>query len=102
MAQSIKPLGDKVIVQRSEAEATTAGGIVLPDSAKEKPKKGTVKAVGTGKLLDNGERAPMQVKVGDEVLFTTYGGTEVEVNNEEFVILDENDILGIITTAPQC
>ena len=93
----IRPLGDKVIVQRSEANAMTEGGIVLPDSAKEKPKKGTVMAVGTGKLLDSGKRASMQVNVGDKVLFTPYGGTEVDVDKDTLIIMDENDILGVIT-----
>lgn len=99
MAKSIaiKPLSDKVIVRRSEAEDKTAGGIVLPDSAKEKPKRGTVEAVGIGKLLDSGERAPMQVKTGDRVLFTTYGGTEIQVDDDKLIVLDESDILGVVT-----
>ncbi len=99
MAKSIaiKPLGDKVIVRRSEAEEKTAGGIVLPDTAKEKPKRGMVEAVGPGKLLDSGDRSPLQVKRGDEVLFTSYSGTEVQVNDDKLVVMDENDILGIIT-----
>ena len=93
---NIKPLGDKVIVQRVEAEETTAGGIVLPDSAKEKPKRGIVLAVGTGRLLDDGTRSEMQVKKNDEVLFTSYAGTEIKVNGEDYMIMDESDILGII------
>ena len=92
---NIKPLGDKVIVQRVEAEETTAGGIVLPDTAKEKPKRGVVLAIGTGRLLDDGTRSSMQVKKKDEVLFTSYAGTEVKVNGEEYMIMDESDILGI-------
>ncbi len=92
---NIKPLGDKVIVQRVEAEEKTAGGIVLPDSAKEKPKRGVVLAVGTGRLLDDGTRSDMQVKKNDEVLFTSYAGTEIKVNGDELMIMDESDILGI-------
>ena len=92
----IRPLGDKVLVKRVEAEAKTAGGIVLPDSAKEKPKRGIVQAVGDGKLLDSGERSKIQVKKGNEVLFSSYAGTEIKVNGEELLIIDENDILAII------
>ena len=92
---NIKPLGDKVIVKRVEAEAKTAGGIVLPDSAKEKPKRGVVLAIGNGRLLDDGTRSDMQVKKNDEVLFTSYAGTEIKVNGEEYMIMDESDILGI-------
>ena len=92
----IRPLGDKVLVKRIEAEAVTAGGIVLPDSAKEKPKRGRIQAVGDGKLLDTGERAKLQVKKGDEVLFTSYAGTEVKVGGEELIIMDESDILAIL------
>ena len=93
---NIKPLGDKVIVKRVEAEEKTAGGIVLPDSAKEKPKRGVVLAVGTGRLLDDGTRGEMQVKVSDEVLFTSYAGTEIKAGGQELMIMDEADILGII------
>ena len=93
---NIRPIGDKVIVQRVEAESKTAGGIVLPDSAKEKPKRGKVLAVGTGRLLDDGSRSEMQVKKNDEVLFSSYAGTEIKVGNEEYMIMDESDILGII------
>ena len=92
----IRPLGDKVIIKRVEAEDMTAGGIVLPDAAKEKPKRGLIKAVGDGKLLDSGERSQMQVKKNDEVLFTSYAGTEVKVDGEELVIMDENDILAVL------
>ncbi len=92
---NIKPLGDKVIVKRTEAEETTAGGIVLPDSAKEKPKRGVVLAIGNGRLLDDGTRSDLQVKKNDEVLFTSYAGTEIKVNGEEYMIMDESDILGI-------
>ena len=93
---NIKPLGDKVIVKRVEAEEKTAGGIVLPDTAKEKPKRGRVLAVGNGRLLDDGTRSEMQVKKKDEVLFTSYAGTEIKVDGEEYMIMDESDILGII------
>ena len=92
----IRPLGDKVLVKRVEAEDMTAGGIVLPDSAKEKPKRGIVQAVGDGKLLDSGERSKMQVAKGNEVLFSSYAGTEVKVSGEELLIIEENDILAII------
>ena len=92
----IRPLGDKVIVKRLEAEEKTAGGILLPDAAKEKPKRGIVLSVGSGKLLDDGRRSEMQVKKDDEVLFTSYAGSEIKVNGEEYIIMDETDILGIV------
>ena len=92
----IRPIGDKVVVKRIEADAVTAGGIVLPDSAKEKPKRGEVVAVGDGKLLNTGDRAKMQVSKGNEVLFTSYAGTEVKIDGEEFLIMDESDILAIL------
>ena len=93
---NIKPLGDKVIVQRIEAEEKTAGGIVLLDTAKEKPKRGIILAVGNGRLLDDGTRSEMQVRKRDEVLFTSYAGTEIKVDGEEYMIMDESDILGIV------
>ena len=93
---NIRPLGDKVIVKRVEAESTTAGGIVLPDAAKEKPKRGIIMATGNGRLLDDGNRSEMQVKKNDEVLFTSYAGTEIKVDGEEYMIMDESDILGVI------
>ena len=93
---AIRPLGDKVLVQRLEAAEMTAGGIVLPDSAKEKPKEGVVVAVGEGRLLDDGTRASFTVKKGNKVLFTSYAGTEVEWNGEEYLIMSEDDILGIV------
>jgi len=92
----IRPLGDKVLVKRLEAEGKTAGGIVLPDSAKEKPKRGIIQAVGDGKLLESGERSQMQVAKGGHVLFSSYAGTEIKVDGEEYLILDESDILAII------
>ena len=89
----INPLDDRVVVKADEAEETTAGGIVLPDAAKEKQQRGTVLAVGPGRLLDSGERAPISVSVGDKVLFGKYGGTEIEVDGEDVKILRESDIL---------
>ncbi len=95
-APVIKPLGDHVLVQRVEAQETTKGGIVLPDTAKEKPKEGIVKALGEGRLLDNGERVPPQVKEGDRVLFSSYAGTEVKIGGEEYLVMSEEDILAVI------
>ena len=93
---NIRPLGDKVIVKRVDAEEMTAGGIVLPDSAKEKPKRGIILAIGNGRLLDDGTRSQMQVKKNDEVIFTSYAGTEIKVDGDEYMIMDESDILGIV------
>ena len=92
----IRPLGEKVLIKRLEAEETTKGGIVLPDTAKEKPQKGKILAVGDGKLLDDGTRAKFQVKKGDTVLFASYGGTEIKVDGEEYMLMDESDILAIL------
>lgn len=92
----VRPLGEKVLVKRVEAEDKTAGGIVLPDTAKEKPKRGIVQAVGDGKLLDSGKRTALQVKKGDQVLFSSYAGTEIKVEGEELLIMDEGDILAIV------
>ena len=92
----LRPLDDRVIVKPSEAEEKTAGGIVLPDTAKEKPLTGKVIATGPGKLLDNGKRAQMAVKKNDEVIFGKYAGTEVELDGKKYFILRETDILGII------
>ena len=92
----IRPLADRVLVQRLEAETTTSGGIVLPDSAKEKPQKGKVVSVGEGKLLDDGKRQKMQVKKGDKVLFTSYAGTEVKIDGKEYLIMDESSIMATI------
>ncbi|MFN9245853.1 MAG: co-chaperone GroES [Planctomycetota bacterium] len=89
----IRPLDDRVVVEPMAAEEVTAGGILLPDNAKEKPQRGTVIAVGPGKLLDNGQRGSLSVAVGDEVIFGKYGGTEIEVDGEEVKILRESDIL---------
>ena len=89
----LRPLDDRVVVQPLDAEEVTAGGIVLPDAAREKPQRGKVIAVGKGKLLDSGARGELSVSVGDEVIFGKYGGSEVEVNGEDFKILRESDIL---------
>ncbi len=92
----IRPLADKVLVQRLEAEAVTAGGIVLPDSAKEKPQRGKVISVGDGKLLDDGSLSKLQVKKGNSVLFTSYAGTEVKLGGQEYMIMSESDIMAVI------
>lgn len=92
----IRPLGEKVLVQRLEAEAVTAGGIVLPDSAREKPQRGKIISVGDGKLLDDGSRSKPQVKKGDEVLFTSYAGTEIKLDGIDYLIMDESGIMAIV------
>jgi chaperonin GroES len=96
MATKLRPLGDKVLVKRVEAESQTTSGIFLPESAKEKPQEATIVAVGDGRVLDGGERADFQVKKGDKVLIGKWGGTEVKLDEKEMLILDESDILGII------
>ena len=96
MSEKIKPLGDKLLIKRWEAEERTAGGIVLPESAKEKPKEGRVVALGSGKLLDSGKRGTFQVKEDDRVLFTSYAGTEVKVGGEEYLLMPEEDILAVV------
>jgi len=93
----VVPLNDKVLVKRLDAEEKTTGGILLPDSAREKPRTGKVIAVGSGKLLEGGKRAPAQVKVGDKVLFTSWAGNEIKVENEEFLLMSEDDILGTMS-----
>lgn len=92
----LQPLGDRVVVEREAAEERTAGGIVLPDSAKDKPSRGTVIAVGDGRLLDDGSRAALQVKVGDKVLFTSYAPETVKLGEEELLLMREEDILAVI------
>jgi chaperonin GroES len=92
----IRPLADKVLVQRLEAESKTAGGIVLPDTAKEKPQRGKVVSVGEGKLLEDGTRRKVQVKKGDMVLFTSYAGTEIKLDGKDYLIMDESDIMAKI------
>ena len=92
----IRPLADKVLIQRVEAESVTAGGIVLPDTAKEKPQRGKVVNIGDGKLLDDGSRTKFQVKKGDSVLFTSYAGTDVNIDGKDYMIMSESDIMAII------
>jgi chaperonin GroES len=92
----LRPLDDKVVIKQSEAKEKTAGGIILPDTAKEKPQIGKILAVGPGKLLDDGKRSKMNVKKNDEVIYAKYIGSEVEIDGEKFVVLRESDVLGII------
>lgn len=92
----IKPLGDRVVVKVVEEEETTKGGIILPDTAKEKPQQGTVIAVGSGRMLDNGEKVALEVSVGDTVIFSKYAGTDVKMDDEEYLIISERDILAIV------
>jgi len=92
----IRPVGDRVVVKPAAKEEVTKSGIVIPDTAKEKPQEGTVIAVGSGRLLDNGDRAPIDVREGDRILFAKYGGTEFKLDGEEYLVLKENDILAII------
>ncbi|MFP3999100.1 MAG: co-chaperone GroES [Desulfobacterales bacterium] len=92
----IKPLNDRILVKRLEEESKTKGGIIIPDSAKEKPAQGEVVAVGDGKLNDDGKRVALQVKAGDRVLFAKYAGTEVKIEDEEHLVMREDDVLGII------
>ena len=92
----LQPLGDRVVVQREESLTKTAGGIVLPDSAKEKPQRGTIIAVGDGRILDNGQRSKLQVKSGDRVIFTSYAGDQFKVDEEEYLLMREDEILAII------
>ena len=96
MSVSIKPLEDRIVVKTLEAEATTASGLVIPDSAKEKPQEGEVLAVGPGRVDDNGNRIPLDVAVGDKVIYSKYGGTEVKYDGEEYLILSARDILAIV------
>ncbi|GMV82958.1 MAG: 10 kDa chaperonin [Planctomycetota bacterium] len=97
MGTKVTPLGDKVLVKRLEAEEKTAGGIVLPDTAKEKPKEGKIIALGSGKTLDDGSRGEFQVKKGDRVLFSSYAGTEVKIDGEEYLLMPEEDILAVVS-----
>ncbi len=92
----ITPLDDRIVVEQHEAEETTAGGIVLPSQAQEKPTRGTCLAVGAGKLLDSGNRGPLSIHVGDEVFYGKYSGTEVEIDSKKFTVLRESDVLAII------
>lgn len=95
MALAIRPLGDRVVLKRLSPEQKTVSGILLPDSAQEKPMKGEVVAVGTGKILDNGQRNKLEVEVGQTVLFGKYSGTEIKIDGEEYVILDQREIMGV-------
>ncbi len=92
----IKPLNDRILVKRLEAEERTKGGIVLPDTAKEKPKEGEVVEVGAGRLDEKGERKPLQLKKGDRIIFESYAGTEIKIEGEEYLIMKEDDVLAII------
>ena len=94
---AIKPLEDRIVVQANEAETTTASGLVIPDTAKEKPQEGTVIAVGPGRFDDNGKRVPLDVKVGDTVIYSKYGGTEVKYGGQEYLILSARDVLAKIS-----
>jgi len=93
---NIRPLGDRIVVKALEAEVTTKGGIILPDTAKEKPQKGKVLSVGTGRILDNGTRVPLDVREGDVIIFSKYGGTEIKIDGEDYLIVSERDILGVV------
>lgn len=93
---NLQPLGDKVVVSRDESEDVTSGGIVLPDSAKDKPSRGTIVSIGTGKLLDDGTRGKLQVKKGDRVLFTSYAPETITIDDDEFLIMSESDILAVV------
>lgn len=95
MAQMVKPLGDRVVVKPMAREEVTKGGLVLPDTAKEKPQEGTVVAVGIGRVLEDGKRAPMEVKEGDKVVYAKYSGTELKLEDEDYLIIRESDILAI-------
>ncbi len=96
MSVSIKPLEDRIVVQTLDAETTTASGLVIPDTAKEKPQEGTVVAIGPGRIDDNGNRVPLDVAVGDVVIYSKYGGTEVKYRGEEYLILSARDILAVV------
>jgi len=93
--KKLTPIGDRVVVKPEPEEQKTKSGIVLPDTAKEKPQEGTVVSVGTGRILDNGQKVPLEVKVGDKIIYSKYGGTEVKIDEEEYIILSERDILAI-------
>lgn len=93
---NLKPLGDRIVVKVVNQEEKTKGGIVLPETAKEKPQEGEVVAVGTGKVLENGQKLPLEVKMGDRIIFSKYAGTEVKIDGEELVIFSERDVLAIV------
>lgn len=92
----LQPLGDRIVVKREESEGRTEGGIYLPDSAKDKPTRGTIISVGNGKLLEDGSRGAMQVKAGDKVLFTSYAGESIEINDEEYLLMSEGEVLAVL------
>jgi chaperonin GroES len=96
VVRMLKPLGDRIVIELVQAEEKTASGIVLPDTAKEKPQEGKVVAVGTGRVLDNGERVALEVAVGDRIIFSKYAGTEVKYEGNDYLILRESDILAVI------
>lgn len=95
-AVNIKPLGDRVVVQALEQEETTKGGIILPDTAKEKPQQGKVVAVGSGRMLENGEKVPLEVSVGQTIIYSKYAGTDIKLDDEEYLIISERDILAVV------
>jgi chaperonin GroES len=92
----VRPLHDRVLVQRLDTEETTKGGIIIPDTAKEKPQEGKVVAVGTGRILEDGTKKPLEIKKGDKVLFSKYGGTDINIEGEDYLILREEDILAVV------
>jgi chaperonin GroES len=92
----LQPLGDRIVVQREASEEKTSGGILLPDSAKNKPTRGTIISVGNGRMTDKGVRAPLQVRPGDKVLFTSYAGEQIDVDGEEYLLMSENEVLAVI------
>lgn len=96
MSVAIKPLEDRIVIQQVEAEQTTASGLVIPDSAKEKPQEGEVVAVGPGRIDDNGNRVPLDISVGDRVIYSKYGGTEVKYDGEEYLVLSARDVLAVV------
>ena len=96
MATNVRPLNDKVLIERAKAEDKTKGGIILPDSSKEKPKEGKIVAVGQGRISEKGERLPFQVKKGDKVLFKSYAGTDVKIDGKDYILMSEEEILAVI------
>lgn len=94
-SMKLTPIGDRVVVKPDPEEQKTKSGIVIPDTAKEKPSEGTVVAIGTGRILDNGQKVPLEVKIGDKIIYSKYGGTEVKIDEEEYIILAERDVLAI-------
>jgi chaperonin GroES len=102
MAVNIRPLNDRIIVRRIEEQEQMRGGLYIPDTAKEKPQEGEVLAVGAGKLLENGQRIPIDLKAGDRILFGKYSGTEIKLDGEEYLMLREDDVLGVVQTTAKC